>query len=220
MIKLKELSALVTLCKNYGYTDLARNFNSIRSVSLVHQYRDFTFECKQILDTLDTKKYPKVFLNEISSIIYSYAKGVDYTKIVRACNAKNNNSETLAKALYNEWVTLGKEEKHLIGIYREMVTMTLSTYELEVLTSKRLVMDKDGKDTIAVCSHEVNIDLLLESNSDESSELINVMHIFDKYKNKYNISDKLWDSEFNRLAALCNTKDEKTVAAFIVDHLL
>lgn len=219
MVKLKELCALVKICNDYGEPELGRSFSHLRGIALGRYYTDFTYECKQILDSCDSKKNSKEFLAALSSIINNYPTDVDYRKIVNACNSKTSNSKTLAKALYAEWSSLGKEDKHLIGIYKEMFISNLSRYELEVLTCKQLVMDKEGKDTLTDCYHKTAVDLLLENNSD-SENLVDVDTIFNSYKFKLNISEDAWDAEIIRLTELCGSDNPKDIAAFIQDILM
>lgn len=68
-----------------------------------------------------------------------------YNNLVRKCsNQSGNNARKLADALYKEYVALGANDDNLIGIYTAMQLQSLSTYELEKLTHKKMYRDGRG----------------------------------------------------------------------------
>lgn len=64
--------------------------------------------------------------------------------IVRKHNKSCNNARILAQRIYNDLRQLDYTDKDLIDVYCEMYHLSLSTYELECLTSKRLISSNSG----------------------------------------------------------------------------
>lgn len=64
--------------------------------------------------------------------------------IVRKHNKSCNNARILAQRIYDDLRQLGYTDESLIDVYHEMYHLSLSTYELECLTNKRLVSSSDG----------------------------------------------------------------------------
>ena len=64
--------------------------------------------------------------------------------IVKKHNKSCNNAKILAQRIYDDLKQLGYKDEDLIDAYREMYNLSLSTYELECLTSKRLVSSNNG----------------------------------------------------------------------------
>jgi hypothetical protein len=164
---------------------------------------------------------------EVTKIMNSEQEKVtDYQKLVRDCNSKSNDAKSLATALYNEWVNLGSRDKDLISIYKAMYeanssvsTIYLSTYELEYLTKKRLVIDEQGY-SLEDCSNDINVDLGAGTRSDDCKRNDNALGILSTYKNKYNISDAMWPTELERLQTLCGSTDMYEIANFVETHFL
>lgn len=144
---------------------------------------------------------------------------IDYQKLVRDCNSKSNNAKSLATALYNKWLKLGSIDKDLIGIYKAMSLATLSTYELEYLTKKRLVMTEQGY-ILEDCVHGTTVTIQSDTDTDHCVKNANALGILTTYKNKYNISDTMWVKELERLQDLCNSTDTYVVAEFIENNFL
>lgn len=142
-------------------------------------------------------------------------KVMDYQKLVRDCNSKSNNAKSLATALYNKWVNLGSIDKDLIGIYKAMYVVSLSVYELECLTKKRMVITKQDY-ILEDCSHNITVALDSGTKSDDCPRNANALGILSIYKNKYNISDEAWPMELEWLQILCNgTTDIYVIANYV-----
>ena len=146
-------------------------------------------------------------------------KVVDYQKLVRDCNSKSNNAKSLAIALYTKWINLGSTDKDLIGIYKAMSVATLSTYELEILTKKRLIVDENSYN-LEDCYHGTNVTLESSTDSNHCVKNANALGALNTYKTKYNISDAMWVSELERLQVLCNSTDIYVVADFVETNFL
>lgn len=148
-------------------------------------------------------------------------KVIDYKKLVNDCNAKSNNAKKLAQTLYNEWLNLGRDKEHLIGIYKAMSVATLSTYELESLTKKRLIMDENGY-SLEDCSYDaaVTMESLKSINTECCVKNANALGVLNTYKSKYSISDSVWSVELERLQTLCGTTDIYVIADFIETNFL
>ena len=146
-------------------------------------------------------------------------KIVDYQKLVRDCNSKSSNAKSLAIDLYNRWINLGSTDKDLIGIYAAMYVVSLSVYELECLTKKRLVMTEQGY-SLEDCVHDINVTLQSDADSSHCVKNANALGILDTYKNKYNISDDMWLIELERLQVLCDSTDIYVLADFVETNFL
>lgn len=143
-------------------------------------------------------------------------KVVDYEKLVNECNSKSNDAKKLAQTLYDKWLNLGRGEEHLIGIYKALSATALSTYELESLTKKRLIMNVNGY-SLKDCFY----DSMVTMDSDKAvTDFENDSDIFEAYRTKLGISDSVWSVELERLQTLCGTTDIYTIANFIETNFL
>ena len=153
---------------------------------------------------------------EVTKIVNAGPEKVtDYQKLVRDCNSKYNKVKSLATALYDKWTNLGSTDKDLIGIYNAMYAASLSVYELECLTNKRLVMSTQGY-SLEDCSHDITVDLSSDTKPDNCKRNANALGVLSAYKSKFNISDDAWPMELERLQTLCNgTTDIYMIANFV-----
>ena len=64
--------------------------------------------------------------------------------IVRKHNKSCNNAKIFAQRIYDDLKRVNYTDEDLIIVYSEMYHLSLSTYELECLTNKRLISSSDG----------------------------------------------------------------------------
>lgn len=219
MVNVKELNEMIELCNRFNQKDLCKEFNKLRGRAFGKSFCDFTYECLNITELYANKGCQKVLIEKLNSYISNCKSVVDYEKLVNACNSKSNNAKKLAQTLYDEWLNLGRGEEHLIGIYKAMSVATLSTYELEILTKKRLIMDENGYN-LEDCYHGTNVTLESSTDSNHCVKNANALGILNTYKTKYNISDAMWVSELERLQVLCDSTDIYVVADFVETNFL
>ena len=221
MVNVKELNEMIELCNRFNQRDLSKEFNKLRSRALGKSFCDFTYECLNTIELYANKGCHEVLIEKLKSYISNCKSVVDYKKLVNECNTKSNNAKKLAQTLYDKWLNLGRGEEHLIGIYKAMSVITLSTYELERLTKKRLVMDVNGYSLID-CSYDdtVTMESLKSIDTECRVENANALGVLNTYKSKYSISDSMWPVELERLQTLCSTTDIYTIADFIETNFL
>ena len=73
-------------------------------------------------------------------------------KYKNSCNAK-----TFAEKVYRDLKKIKYTDKDLIEVYKEMDACSLSSYELERLTKKRMYMDWDGVYKLVDVDHTADI---------------------------------------------------------------
>lgn len=73
-------------------------------------------------------------------------------KYKNSCNAK-----TFAEKVYRDLKKINYTDEDLIEVYKEMYTCSLSSYELECLTKKRMCMDGDGVYKLVDVDHTADI---------------------------------------------------------------
>lgn len=69
-------------------------------------------------------------------------------KYKNSCNAK-----TFAEKVYRDLQKIKYTDADLIEVYKEMYTCSLSPYELECLTKKKMCMDGDGEYKLVDVDH-------------------------------------------------------------------
>lgn len=71
MVKLKELSSLVSLCNEARCSEGVKKFNKLRSRALNRSFCDFTYECEQVVEELSQSKRncSNSLIMELNSII-------------------------------------------------------------------------------------------------------------------------------------------------------
>ena len=69
MIKFKELSSLVNLCKEFGCSEGAKQFSELRSRALGRSFCEFPYECEQVVEELSQKSYPNSLIVGLNRIV-------------------------------------------------------------------------------------------------------------------------------------------------------
>ena len=103
--------------------------------------------------------------------------------IVRKHNKSCNNARILAQRIYDDLRQLDYTDKDLIDVYCEMYHLSLSTYELECLTSKRLISSSSGWKLEGV--NHIN-----ENSNPFNTILDNAIRDMEGYTHSDNVEDK------------------------------
>lgn len=120
---------------------------------------------------------------------------------------------------------LPNHELGLVELYDEVTKIMKESATIDAESDGAFVTDEFVKKALEFATTATPTTLLTRHtkfNSDSEHYVKNVVAscIFEEYKNKFNISDNMWENELERLQTLCGSSDTNNIADFIQKNFL